>query len=103
MSRRTPWLLFAACWTLSGAAWAHQGHLSDVAWRACDGESLGAACDFEDSSHAIYRGTCRSMSDDLVCVRNRPIERPDEGVPPASAALGAGLVLLWLGAMWSRR
>ena len=67
--------------TSQGAA--HQGHTSDAPWVACESLSLDEPCSFEDTEHAVYRGTCQLMSDTLMCVRNRPIEYADPGTDAA--------------------
>ena len=90
----------------SASAAAHEGHTDDVAWRACDQHGLGDACAYTDHARATYRGTCRSMSGELLCVRNRPIERPEDaraGTP--ALALLAALPLLAIGGVvgWRRR
>ncbi len=58
---------------LASRAAAHGGHLTDTAWRACDALSLGGACSFENAAGDQFIGSCREMSGELVCVRNRPI------------------------------
>lgn len=80
-------VLVALC---SSLAFAHEGHFTNVAWAACAQESLGDACSFEDGAQNLYRGSCRSMSGALVCVRNRPLQRP--GGVEGWVALGLGLL-----------
>lgn len=96
----TAWVFAAA--TLGGAARAdaHGGHHNPVAWRACDAHPLGAQCSFLDGAHARHRGTCRSISGALLCVRNRPIEpaEPVEAVVSAAPAPSLDSVLVRLGA-----
>jgi hypothetical protein len=78
---------------LSTAAFAHEGHLSSLAWAACSPSSLGDACSF-DAGGALARGSCRSMSGALICVRNRPLERrgPESPVAVVGLWLAAGVV-----------
>ncbi len=61
-------------------------------WSACDGLTLGAPCSFENATHDTYRGSCRSISEALVCVRNQPIERA-AAVGPTQFATGAPIGL----------
>jgi len=58
-----------------GGAFGHQGHVGNVAWTACETATLADACEYTDHEHSLYRGYCRLVSDALLCVRNRPIER----------------------------
>lgn len=43
-------------------------------WQACEAKKTNDPCSFENLDHDVYRGTCQSMSNALVCVRNQPIE-----------------------------
>jgi len=61
----------------SGAAFGHADHVDAAAWTACETATLADACDYVDHDDNRYRGSCRLMSDTLMCVRNQPIERPD--------------------------
>lgn len=45
---------------------------------ACEAATLADACEYTDHDENVFRGSCRSMSDTLLCVRNRPIERHDD-------------------------
>lgn len=93
------------------SALAHAGHGSPLAWEACDTRTLGELCSYESAAHDTFRGTCRSMSDALVCVRNRPIERAGATGTIAAAAtgrsglllLGAALGLAAVGSRWRAR
>jgi hypothetical protein len=77
------------------AALAHAGHGLPVAWEACGTRTLGASCSYENEAHDTFRGTCRSMSDAFVCVRNRPIEHAGATGTTAAAGTGrSGLLLL---------
>lgn len=54
---------------------AHDGHLNDAPWAACNKQKIGALCAYTNASGDVYRGTCRSMNKHLICVRNKPIEK----------------------------
>lgn len=89
-------LLFVAlCGT---SAWAHQGHGEHRMWQVCEAAELGSICSFENAAGDTYRGTCRSISGHLACVRNRPIERKraakSAAMPWTSAAGVAGFGLV---------
>lgn len=93
--------LLALALALPATASAHAGHVDPAPWAACEHEDLGASCAWEDSARSLYRGTCRSMSDALVCVRNQPIvraeARADHGhshpAPVTPLQLGGGLAV----------
>lgn len=75
--------LFAASVT-AGTASGHADGVDGAAWTACESAALADACEYTDHHDAVYRGSCRLMSDELPCVRSEPIERPDarSGVLP---------------------
>lgn len=53
---------------------AHEGGFGNaVMWQACEAKKIKDPCSFENLDRDVYRGTCQSMSDALVCVRNQPI------------------------------
>ena len=61
---------------LTSSAAAHEGaHGNEEMWRVCEGKQLNNSCSFQNRSCDISRGSCQSMADHLVCVRNQPIER----------------------------
>ncbi len=78
---------------LVAAALAHGGHASELPWSACADASLGDTCSW-DAHDVRYRGTCRRVSDALLCVRNQPlVPVADAGPSPlgvAAAVAGAG-------------
>ena len=54
---------------------AHEGGFgNEVMWAACEAKKIDDQCSFQSLDHDIFRGTCQSMSNSLVCVRNQPIE-----------------------------
>jgi hypothetical protein len=60
---------------LSHSAQAHDGGLgNEIMWTACEARKINDRCAFENLHQDVYRGTCQSMSNALVCVRNQPIE-----------------------------
>ena len=73
-------------------AFAHEGHSSPEPWTVCAQKELGQACSWENEAHDLHRGTCRSIGDQLVCVRNRPIElaraESQQPAPPGGPATG---------------
>ena len=52
---------------------AHQGSHDDVPIVACKEKKLTNLCEYNNHAGDIYRGTCRSFSGTLMCVRNKPI------------------------------
>ncbi len=95
MNPRGVCALFAAWTAVLPLASAHQGHSDRAPWEACDDRALGAPCHWENEAHALHIGTCRSVADALVCVRQRPIvrvepSRPDGAPVGAAGAPGSG-------------
>lgn len=83
---------------------AHAGHGPTLAWEVCAGSALGDTCSWRNDRHDLYRGSCRSMSDALVCVRNQPIVRADQAADSRSTTAGLGLGALLIGALaWRAR
>jgi hypothetical protein len=81
----------------AGLARAHAGHFSGAPWHACDGLTRGSPCTYEDET-TRSRGTCQSISDALLCVRNRPVEQV-KGLPKLLVGgLMAAVILLGVGA-----
>lgn len=58
---------------LTTFVYAHDGHLSDKPWAACDDSELGDQCSYTSEVGDGYHGTCRAVSEHLICVRNKPI------------------------------
>lgn len=76
MSPRGVWAVVGAVVLLASAsrpALAHSGHTDRAPWDACSGRSLGERCAWDDAAHDLHVGTCRSVAQSLVCVRNKPV------------------------------
>ena len=67
-------LVFSVC-AISPPLLAHSGHSSAKAWSVCHDKQISQSCSYTNKSKDVYRGTCQSMSDQLMCVRNQPIEK----------------------------
>lgn len=52
---------------------AHQGSHDDAPITACKEKKLANLCEYSNHAGDMYRGTCRSFSDTLMCVRNKPV------------------------------
>jgi hypothetical protein len=52
---------------------AHDGHHSPVPWQACEDKQLDEPCEYRNTAGDLYRGSCREMQQQLLCVRNQPI------------------------------
>jgi len=50
-----------------------------VAWSTCDGKPKSQACEYKGFHGESYIGTCQVMANNMLCVRNQPIQYP-EGV-----------------------
>lgn len=59
----------------SGALFAHDGHHTNKAWDACKDKKLSDSCHYILRENMLYKGTCRAVAEDLMCVRNQPIEQ----------------------------
>ena len=53
---------------------AHDGHNSPVPSQACDDKHLNDPCEYSNTAQDLYRGTCREVERQLLCVRNQPIQ-----------------------------
>lgn len=58
---------------VAAPAAAHVGHSSPQPWDACASAELGDACEWENDAGDLYVGTCREVSERLLCVRKEPI------------------------------
>ena len=52
---------------------AHDGHHTKPAWDACLKKTEHEACSYTMQKNKLYSGTCLTMPDGLMCVRNKPI------------------------------
>ncbi len=89
-------VVFVLVLGLPSPASAHDsGDGNAFMWRACDGRQLDDTCAFQNAEHDLYRGTCQSMSNALVCVRNQPIERAALQLPNSMASSNAQSPRWW--------
>lgn len=56
-------------------AHAHSGHTNKQAWDVCDDKQVSDSCSYNDHDENIYSGSCQLMSSDMICVRNKPIQK----------------------------
>jgi hypothetical protein len=63
-------LVMSVSCTLHG----HEGHANVRAVTACPEKQLADSCSYILSENKLHKGTCRSMAEKLMCVRNQPIE-----------------------------
>ncbi len=54
-------------------SYAHSGSTTKAAWDACDNKSKSESCEYSGAHDDLYRGTCQSISQSMICVRNEPI------------------------------
>jgi len=72
---------------VAGNALAHSAPLDKLAMAACQEKARSQACEYQDHHSNRYIGTCQYVSEeDLICVRNRPIQKAD----PAAAHSDSG-------------
>ncbi|WP_426370073.1 hypothetical protein [Pseudocolwellia sp. HL-MZ7] len=57
-----------------GQANAHSGPLNEIAVKACTSKEKSQMCQYEGGHNDLYLGTCQYMADELMCVRNQPIQ-----------------------------
>ena len=57
-----------------GQANAHSGPLNEIAIKACVSKEKSQMCQYEGGHNDLYIGTCQYMADNLMCVRNQPIQ-----------------------------
>jgi hypothetical protein len=57
----------------SFAALSHAGHGTQAPWQACEEKKLNQSCDYINHNQKAI-GTCQSMNEVLMCVRNRPLQ-----------------------------
>lgn len=62
--------LLLAC----AAASAHDSNPNKLAWQACEAGKKSDACQYTTADKHRYVGTCRPINQQLMCVRNKPIE-----------------------------
>lgn len=63
-------LLATLCPTL---VLAHEGHVHSLATQACAGKEKMQTCQYTPDNKHLYQGSCQSISETLMCVRNKPI------------------------------
>lgn len=61
--------------TLSSASYGHQGHIDQAASIACVDKKLSEACSYQNVHQDLYKGSCRSIMEKMICVRNEPIQK----------------------------
>lgn len=66
---------------------AHAGPLNDAALLVCQQKQRSQACQYEGGHNDLFIGTCQYVSEeDLICVRNRPIQKADPDKEEAERA-----------------
>lgn len=56
-------------------ALAHAGSLNKVAVKACTAKQKSQTCEYVGDHNDLYIGSCQYMADNLLCVRNQPIQQ----------------------------
>lgn len=57
---------------ISTASYSHNGQPNLLPWHACEEKALDNECSYKTSTK-IYNGSCRSINNALMCVRNQPL------------------------------
>lgn len=59
---------------VSIAAHGHEGHANPKSVEACIEREIASPCSYVMNENLLYKGTCRSIAEKMMCVRNQPIE-----------------------------
>lgn len=59
-------------------SYAHSGSTTKAAWEACENKAKSESCKYTGVHNGIYKGTCQSFSEKMMCVRNQPIITKEE-------------------------
>tara|TARA_R110002060_G_scaffold77660_1_gene89406 strand:+ start:717 stop:1028 length:312 start_codon:yes stop_codon:yes gene_type:complete len=68
-------LTILASFLTANYSYAHAGPLNKLAVSACENKNKSNACSYEGTHNDLYIGTCQYMANDLMCVRNQPIQK----------------------------
>jgi hypothetical protein len=60
--------------SISYSVQGHEGHANPNSVKACHEKELSNSCEYILGKSKLYKGTCRLMSEKMMCVRNQPIE-----------------------------
>lgn len=73
---------------LSVTAYAHNGHIHEAPWHACEAKQLSNACAYKNGEGDLFKGSCQSFSGSLMCVRNQPIIKAGSTIESSCSLLG---------------
>ena len=60
----------------SSSSYAHSGPMNKLALEVCEKKEKSQACQYEDGHSNLFIGSCQYISEkDLICVRNKPIQK----------------------------
>ena len=83
---------------MSTNLYAHKSHNNKAPWDACGDKKINDACHWVTEQHSIYEGSCRSISDSLICVRTKPIRK--EGTPKTEENEGKNDSTGWINGLY---
>lgn len=79
------YFLFTLAIGMGSEAYAHSQPLNDVAVKACQEKAKSQVCQYTGHHNDLYMGTCQLASEKkLICVRNKPIQKIEEGAAESS-------------------
>jgi len=58
---------------LLAPAIAHDSHTHKAPWKACSAKKKEDLCTYKNGQDDLFKGTCQSFRQQLMCVRNQPI------------------------------
>lgn len=57
---------------------AHDSNSHKAPWKACENKFKTEQCSYTNGDRDLFKGTCQTFSDVLMCVRNQPIIRAED-------------------------
>lgn len=58
---------------LLAPAIAHDSHTHTAPWKACSAKKKEDLCAYKNGQDDLFKGSCQSFHQQLMCVRNQPI------------------------------
>lgn len=67
---------------------AHDSNSHKAPWSVCEKQEKGAQCSYTNGDGDLFKGTCQSFNEALMCVRNQPIIHAEDLVEKAKNMKG---------------
>ncbi|GAA6184744.1 MULTISPECIES: hypothetical protein [Aliiglaciecola] len=75
---------------------AHQGHIDDTALQACAEKAIATPCGYVSANLQLHKGSCQQFNQNLICVRNKPLETVTDEKLAKLRAEGEVAISTWL-------